>query len=250
MVLPPQLPPRTERSMSHETFSLDELSRHLGRDRREIEKLVQRGRIPGRKVGNDWLFVQTEITQWLEQEMREYSAPQLAELETQQSSLELDPTHPVSSVLNLETIQIPLEGRTKRSVLESLVETAGKTWQIWEPASVLKAIREREDVMPTTFENGVAIPHPRNPLPDAVGQPIIVYARAFKPIPFGGTKGGMTDLFFLVISRGSATHLRLLARLGQMIREEDFLERLRSTDDPAESFAIIRDYDDLIEQRA
>lgn len=235
--------------MSHETFSLDELSRHLGRDRRELEKLVQRGRIPGRKVGDDWVFVQTEITQWLEQEMREYSAPQLAELESQHSSIELDLSHPVSSVISLDTIQIPLEGRTKRSVLESLVETAGKTWQIWEPAAVLKAIREREEVMSTAFENGVAIPHPRNPLPDAVGQPIIVYARAFKPIPFGGHRGGMTDLFFLVISRDSATHLRLLARLGQMIREEDFLERLRSTEDPAESLAIIREYDDLIQQR-
>jgi hypothetical protein len=34
-----------------------------------------------------------------------------------------------------------------------------------------------------------------------------------------------------------------------MIREEEFLERLRSTDDPAESLAIIREYDDLIQQR-
>jgi nitrogen PTS system EIIA component len=235
--------------MSHETFSLDELAIHLGRDRREIEKLVQRGRIPGRKVGNDWQFVQAEITHWLEQEMREYTSPQLAQPESQHNSLELDPLHPVSSVLSLDTIQIPLEGRTKRSVLESLVEIAGRTWHIWEPAAVLKAIRDREEVMSTAFDNGVAIPHPRNPLPEAVGQPIIAYARAFKPIPFGGPRGGMTDLFFLVISRDASTHLRLLARLGQMIREPEFLERLRSTDDPVETFEIIREYDDAIQQR-
>ena len=47
--------------MSHETFTLDELAQHLGRDRRELEKLIQRGRIPGRKVGDDWVFSQAEI---------------------------------------------------------------------------------------------------------------------------------------------------------------------------------------------
>jgi len=55
-------------------FTIDELSRHLGRDRREIEKLASRGRIPGRKVGSTWQFQSMEITRWLEQEMRDYSA--------------------------------------------------------------------------------------------------------------------------------------------------------------------------------
>ena len=59
--------------MSHDWYSLEELAQHLGRDRREIEKLVNRGRIPGRKVGGDWQFHPTEITHWLEQEMREYT---------------------------------------------------------------------------------------------------------------------------------------------------------------------------------
>ena len=69
------------RNMSRDWFSLEELARQLGRDRREIEKLVNRGRIPGRKMGGEWQFHPTEITHWLEQEMRESTDRDLAVLE-------------------------------------------------------------------------------------------------------------------------------------------------------------------------
>ena len=59
--------------MTHESYSLDELARQLGRDRREVEKLVQRGRIPGRKVAGQWQFHPVEITQWPETQMRDYN---------------------------------------------------------------------------------------------------------------------------------------------------------------------------------
>lgn len=235
--------------MSHESFNLDELAQHLGRDRRELEKLVQRGRMPGRKVGDEWTFSQAEITHWLEKEMREFTGEELADLEAKQQSIELDSERPVSEVLTLETMAVPLQGRTKRSILEELVEVAGRTWQIWEPATVLKAVQEREEVMSTAFESGVAIPHPRNPLPDAIGQPLIAYGRTFNPIPFGGFKGGMTDIFFLVLSRDARTHLHLLARLGQMIRFPEFVSQLRDADDPQQALAVIRAADEEISQR-
>ena len=36
--------------MSHESITIEELATRIGRDRREVEKLANRGRIPGRKV--------------------------------------------------------------------------------------------------------------------------------------------------------------------------------------------------------
>lgn len=214
--------------MSYDTYSLDELARQLGRDRREIEKLANRGRIPGRKIGGEWQFHQSEITHWLEREMREFTDCQLAQVEQSQRSDEVNFDVPVSSLLKPELIQVPLEARTKRSVLESLVEVAGRTWQVWEPATVLQAVQDREEVLPTGFDNGVAIPHPRNPLPEALGQSVIAFGRTLSGIPFGGPKSGLTDLFFLVLCRDSRTHLQVLARLGRLIQLPEFVDRLRT----------------------
>ena len=72
--------------MSHESISIEELAARLGRDRRDVEKLANRGRIPGRKVGGVWQFHPTEIRHWLEHEMRGYSDTELAALEEGQRS--------------------------------------------------------------------------------------------------------------------------------------------------------------------
>lgn len=235
--------------MSREWYSLEELAQQLGRDRREIEKLVNRGRIPGRKIAGDWQFHATEITHWLEQEMREYTDRELAVVEQTNRSLEIDSQTPVASLLKLETVQVPLEARTKRSVLESLVEVAGRTWQIWQPAVLLQAIQDREAVLSTAFDNGVAIPHARNPLSDALGQSVIAYGRTLGGIPFGAPNRGLTDIFFLVLCKDSRTHLQVLARLGRMMQLPNFLDRLRDAEDARESYELICDADRQILDR-
>ena len=232
--------------MSHEPYSLEELARQLGRDRREIEKLANRGRIPGRKVGGEWQFHPMEITHWLEQKMREYTETELAVVEESQLSTEADADVPVTSLLSLKTVEVPLQARTKRSVLESLVEVAGRSWQIWEPATVLLAVQQREEVLSTAFENGVAIPHPRNPLPDVLGESVVAFGRTLSGIPFGGPKGGLTDLFFLILCRDSRTHLKVLARLGRMLQHPGFLENLREIESSPAAYEIICETDRII----
>lgn len=225
--------------MDHQLLNLDQLSVRLGRDRREVERLVQRGNLPGRKVNDQWQFHPAEITQWLEQEIRGYNAAELVQIEGAQRSTELDPQLPVMSLLKPELVQVPLEARTKRSVLESLLEVAGRTWHVWEPAAILQAMLDREAACSTGFENGVAIPHIRTPMPDSLGEPLIAYGRTFSGIPFGAPKRALTDIYFLVLCRDSRTHLQVLARLGRMIQVPNFLDDLRAADDPQASFDII-----------
>lgn len=229
--------------MSQDVFSLEDLARHLGRDRREIERLANRGRLPGRKTEAGWVFHEREVTQWLERELREYTDPELKALEESLHSDELRQEVPVSSLLRPETVQVPLDGRTKRSVLEGLVEVAGRGWQVWEPAKVLAAVQEREEALSTAFAEGVAIPHPRNPLPQCLGTSVVAFGRTMQGVPFGGPGGGLTDTFFLVLCRDSRTHLQVLARLGRMIRQPGFVIALRETEDSAAAYELIREAD-------
>lgn len=225
--------------MLHGFLTLDELAAQLGRDRRELEKQVSRGNIPGHKVEGEWRFHAAEIRHWLEQEFRGYSNEELAAFEVSQGASGTDAELPVASLLHPETVQVPLEARTRRSVLESLLEVAGRTWQIWEPALLLSAILDREEVLSTGFANGVAIPHPRNPLPQALGAPLIAYGRTLSGIPFGAPKRSLTDIYFLVLCRDSRTHLRVLARLGRLLQLPGFLDKLRDAGTSAESYDVI-----------
>lgn len=234
--------------MSHETYSIEELAQRLGRNLREIEKLANRGRIPGRKVGGQWQFHSAEVAHWLEDQMRDYSDEELAVVEESHRSAEVDVDQPVTSLLRPETIQIPLEARTKRSVLEALVEVAGRTWQIWEPATVLQALLDREELFPTGYDGCVAIPHPRNPLPEAIGESLVAFGRTMTGIPFGGPCP-LSDVFFLVLCRDSRTHLQVLARLGRMLQLPGLLDDLRRATTAVEVYDRLRAADEQLGKR-
>lgn len=220
--------------LSMEWFSLQELAQQLGRDQREIEKLVMRGRIPGRKIGDEWQFHPLEVTDWLEREMRAFTDRELAQVESSQHSEEVGNQLPISSLLKPELVEIPLQARTKRSVLEGMIEVAGRSWQIYAPAKILKAVIMREEAMSTAFENGVAIPHSRNPIPEELGESVIAFGRTLSGIPFGAPNGSLTDCFFLVLCRDASTHLKILARLGRLLQKPDFVEGIRNIEDPTQ----------------
>ncbi|MFN9370638.1 MAG: PTS sugar transporter subunit IIA [Planctomycetaceae bacterium] len=232
--------------MAHDFLTLEELAEHLGRDRREVEKQVQRGRIPGHRIEGTWRFHPAEIRHWLEQEIREFSSEQLAGIESAQKAF--DPAHdsPLAELLAPELVEVPLDARTKRSVLESLIEVAGRTWQIWEPAALLAACLERETAMPTAFESGVAIPHPRNPQPQSLGQSLLAFGKTSSGIPFGGPNRTLTDMFFLVLCRDSHTHLAVLARLGRILQQPSFIDNLRATETSREAYELILKADEAL----
>jgi PTS system nitrogen regulatory IIA component len=127
------------------------------------------------------------------------------------------------------------------------MEVAGRTWQIWQPAVLLSAVQEREAVLSTAFANGVALPHPRNPLPEALGQSVVAFGRTSAGIPFGASNRELTDLFFLVLCRDSRSHLQVLARLGRLIQHPGFLDALREAEDSSAAYRVICDTDQQME---
>ncbi|MEQ9408374.1 MAG: PTS sugar transporter subunit IIA [Fuerstiella sp.] len=232
--------------MSRDYYTIEELTRQLGRELRAVEKQVSRGNIPGRRVGGEWRFNKTEITNWLELEMPGFSATDLAVLERSQQSTEVCPKSPVSSLLHPDLVEVPLDAGTKPSVLKKLVEVAGRTWQVFDSQAVFQAVRQREDLSSTAFEGGVAIPHTQNRMPEVVGESLIVFGRTVSGIPFGGGRRELTDLFFLVLARDPNTHLKVLARLGRLFQTDGFLQDLRTAESSPEAYSVIIEADEKL----
>ncbi|MEZ6132805.1 MAG: PTS sugar transporter subunit IIA [Planctomycetaceae bacterium] len=225
--------------MSRDYYTMDELTRQLGKERRAVEKQVSRGHIPGRRVGGEWRFNKTEITDWLEREMPGFSDTDLAVLERTHVSTEIGGSSPIGSLLLPDHVEVPLDAGTRPSVLKRLVTIAASTWQVFDTNAVFEAVRQREELMSTGFEGGVAIPHPLNRMPEALGESVIAFGRTASGIPFGSPRRELTDLFFLVLTRDDNTHLKVLARLGRLFQMPDFLNDLRATETSADAYDLI-----------
>jgi PTS system nitrogen regulatory IIA component len=136
-------------------------------------------------------------------------------------------------------VAVPLPASTRASVLKELVNLAEQSWQVYDPDAVLDAVRAREEMASTALPGGVAIPHPRRPLRNALGESVVAFGRTASGLPFGSPGGGLTDVFFLVCCRDERTHLRVLARLTRLLQRPDFLDELRSAETPAEAYRVI-----------
>lgn len=224
--------------MGNDMMDLDQLATYLQRDVREVSKLASRGNLPGHKVSGQWRFAKAEINQWIESQLPDYTDKQLTALESWEASgNSQEPL--VSALLAKESVAVPLAASTRASALRELVRLAQQSWQVYDADAILTAIQQREELGSTALEFGVAIPHPRRPLPAALGESVLAYGRTASGIPFGGPHGQLTDIFFLVCCRDDRTHLAVLARLARLVRRPGFLDELRAAETPADTWHLI-----------
>lgn len=220
--------------MAEEDFDIDSLAAYLHLSPAQIGKLVERGKLPGRRVSGEWRFSPAEINLWLEERIGLSAEGELLRVEgfLQASADAAGAEHvSIARQLSLEAIAVPLAARTRNSVIHSMVELAARTGWLWDPPKMAEAVRSREDMHPTALESGVALLHPRRPMPSILGQAFLAFGRTAGGIPFGGGRGALTDLFFLICSLDDRGHLQALARLSRLIAAPDFLAQLRAAPD-------------------
>lgn len=221
-----------------EIMDVNQLAGYLSRDVREISKLANRGQLPGRKVGGEWRFARAEINHWLESRLHEYSAEELAALESAHAGEVEEPL--LANLLSESLVRVPLAATTRSSVLRELAKLAAEAWYVYDGDAVHQAICQREEMASTALPGGVAIPHPHRPLGDAVlGQSVVAIGRTARAVPFGGQHGGLTDLFFLVACTDDRTHLRVLARLSRLLLREGLIHELRAAESGLELQEIL-----------
>ena len=111
-----------------------------------------------------------------------------------------------------------------------MTELAAEAHLLWDAAKMAEAVRAREEMHSTALDNGVALLHPRRPMPAILAEAVLALGISQGGIPFG-TGGRLTDIFFLICSTSDHEHLRILARLSRVINDQEFLASLRAAED-------------------
>lgn len=223
-------------------MTIQDVAKLLGSDVQRVERMAKRGKIPCQKIGGQFRFNRAEITEWLQQTMGAMSHDHLAEVDAGITTQRQTPQDQaiITPLLRIEAVSTNLGSRTKNSTLRELVALADKTGLVVDVQTLVEAVIHREELCSTAIERGVAIPHPRRPLPDAIAEPILVVARNGQGIAFGAPDGRMTTLFFLTVSQDDRHHLHSLARLCRMLRDERFVARLEAAEIPGEMIDLLK----------
>lgn len=131
----------------------------------------------------------------------------------------------------------PLRAQGKKQALLELAQHAALVTGLPE-RELFESLLQRERLGSTGIGEGIAIPHGRMP---GIDRLVGLFARADKPIEFDALDGQPVDIIFVLIAPegAGADHLKALARVARVLRNQAVLEQVRSTRDPAAIYAVL-----------
>jgi PTS system nitrogen regulatory IIA component len=127
--------------------------------------------------------------------------------------------------------------KTKTEVLRQLANRAAEATSA-DGETIFEALNDREALGSTGLGNGIAIPHGK-----LAGLPgvVAVFARLDAPIDFEAVDDQPVDLLMMLLAPvgAGADHLKALARVARLLRNERTVDALRHARDAGELYAIL-----------
>ncbi len=147
----------------------------------------------------------------------------------------------IVDILSKGSVVCDFSSDSKKKLLEDLALLASKETGA-DSRVILDALVERERLGTTGVGAGVALPHTR-----LLGLEKIYCAFVrTNPVDFEAVDGKLVDLVFLLLvpEEAGADHLKALARLSRLLRDENITNALRKAKTSDEIYQIICTADD------
>jgi PTS system nitrogen regulatory IIA component len=148
----------------------------------------------------------------------------------------------ILEVLQKEAILEDLVSTDKKGILEELVAPIAKVANVSEDGLV-KVLLERERLGSTGIGGGVGIPHGKLKNLENI---VLGFGLSRNGVDFESMDGKPTHVFFLLVTPENSTglHLKMLARISRLLKDESFKERLISASSQEEILSIIQEEDE------
>lgn len=148
----------------------------------------------------------------------------------------------ILEVLQKDTINTELKSTYKNGVIEELVASVSKVTGK-DSEELINVIMERERLGSTGIGGGIGIPHGKLKNLESL---VLGFGLSRKGVDFESMDGRPTHLFFLILTPENSTglHLKLLARISRILKNDSFKKKLLKATDSNEVYSIIREVDE------
>lgn len=146
----------------------------------------------------------------------------------------------IVDILKPEFVFLDVDASSKKQAIEEIAQAAALHVQC-EHQVIFDALIERERLGTTGIGKGIAIPHARLA---GLNELFCAFMRT-KPVDFEAIDGKPVDLLFflLVPEESGADHLKALARISKLLRNEDVCAELRAAKTKEDVMKIIEKSD-------
>ena len=138
----------------------------------------------------------------------------------------------ITELFTAKSIALDVAAPDQAAIIDRLVELQATHGNITDKEAYKKALYAREAEGSTYVDNGITVPHAKTA---CVTRPSLAALRLSAPVQYNAEDDGTTDLLFAIAApEDGGLHVDMLARMMQMLMNEDFVEKLRAAKTPAE----------------
>jgi nitrogen PTS system EIIA component len=147
----------------------------------------------------------------------------------------------ILDVLSKDAINVDLKAKDKKGVLDELVAPVARMTGT-SHEDLARVLMERERLGSTGIGGGIGIPHGK--LKDLTSL-VLGFGLSRRGVAFESMDGRPTHIFFLLLTpeNSAGLHLKLLAHLSRLLKNDDFKSQLMQAGTPEEIIDIIREKD-------
>lgn len=196
-------------------FDVRQTAKMLGLTEKNVQRLIESGGIPARRVLGRWHVGRSELLEWVVANNRPVPHELVAEPDEDAAPPSLE------AALRTGGIHHDVEAADKLSALREAVKRLPLPPGV-DVGTVLDILAAREALGSTALGDGIAAPHMRNPMVLNVRQPVVGLCFLRTPVEFGALDGRPVHVLFTLATPSIRSHLQLLARLAASLQDASF----------------------------
>ena len=143
----------------------------------------------------------------------------------------------IADLITPDSVIASLRVANKKQALAEMARRGAQLTGLHERL-ILDALLERERLGSTGVGLGIAVPHGKLP---GLGRLHGLFARLERPIEYDAVDDQPVDLIFLLLAPESAgaDHLKALARIARLLRDQDIAKKLRASRDAQAIYSVL-----------
>ena len=225
-------------------WSVRDVAERLNVSERTVLRWVKHDDLPASWIGSQFRFNRAELREWATAHKLKVPPALFYSKNEERKRM---PSF--SDALSSGGIFHEVGGTDKPSVLRAIVNLLRLPDGV-DRELLYRMLMAREALTSTAVGDGIAIPHPRNPIVLCVTQPLVTLCLLAHPVNFGALDGQRVYALFTLVSSAPRIHLYLLARLSYILRQSSFKTLISERGPAANILAEVRRVEASIQSAA
>ena len=146
--------------------------------------------------------------------------------------------NPLPDLIRPERILLHLQAREKWAAIHELIALLASHDKVSDPAKAEQAVREREHLLSTGLDHGIAIPHGKT---ETVAELVVAVGLSHAGIDFGSGDRQPARVIILALSPKDrhGPHIQMLAAISRVLHHHQVVEKLMAATSASDAAAIL-----------